>query len=154
MHLHGGVAAASSSTGTRTTRSPTARSGCTSTSNVARSATLWYHDHVHGETHLTLFAGLAGFYLLDDKNDQALDLPQGDYDVPLMIQDRSFNADGSFRYRFDLDRGFRGDTILVNGAVAPRMKVERRPYRLRFLNASNARVQARAGQRAQDGQIG
>jgi FtsP/CotA-like multicopper oxidase with cupredoxin domain len=56
-----------------------------------------------------------------------------------MIQDRSFNADGSFRYRFDLDRGFRGDTILVNGAVAPRMKVERRLYRLRFPNASNAR---------------
>jgi len=108
--------------------------------NVARSATLWYHDHAHGETHLTLFAGLAGFYLLADKNDQALDLPQGDYDVPLMIQDRSFNADGSFRYRFDLDRGFRGDTILVNGAVAPRMKVERRIYRLRFLNASNARA--------------
>ena len=59
-----------------------------------------------------------------------------------MIQDRSFNADGSFRYRFDLDRGFRGDTILVNGAVAPRMKVERRLYRLRFLNASNARAYA------------
>ena len=57
-----------------------------------------------------------------------------------MITDRSFNADGSFRYRLDLDRGFRGDTILVNGAVAPRMKVERRLYRLRFLNASNARA--------------
>ena len=57
-----------------------------------------------------------------------------------MIQDRSFNADGSFRYRVDLDRGFRGDTILVNGAVAPRMKVERRKYRLRFLNAANARA--------------
>ena len=57
-----------------------------------------------------------------------------------MITDRAFNADGSFRYRLDLDRGFRGDTILVNGAVAPRMQVERRLYRLRFLNASNARA--------------
>ena len=96
--------------------------------------------------------GWPAFYLLDDQNDKQLDLPQGDYDVPLMIQDRSFNADGSFRYRFDLDRGFRGDTILVNGAVAPRMKVERRLYRLRFLNAvQRARVQARARQRAQDG---
>ena len=57
-----------------------------------------------------------------------------------MITDRSFNKDGSFRYKVDLDRGFRGDTILVNGAVAPRMKVERRLYRLRFLNASNARA--------------
>jgi spore coat protein A len=107
--------------------------------NVAHSATLWYHDHAHGETHLTLFAGLAGFYLLDDPDDKHFDLPQGDYDVPLMITDRSFNKDGSFRYRFDLDRGFRGDTILVNGAVAPRMKVERRLYRFRILNASNAR---------------
>ena len=56
-----------------------------------------------------------------------------------MIKDRSFNADGSFRYRFDLDRGFRGDTILVNGAISPRMRVQRRKYRLRFLNGSNAR---------------
>ena len=57
-----------------------------------------------------------------------------------MLTDRSFNVDGSFRYRTDLDRGFRGDTILVNGAVAPRMKVERRLYRFRFLNAANARA--------------
>jgi spore coat protein A, manganese oxidase len=108
--------------------------------NPGRSATLWYHDHAHGETAKTLFAGLAAFYLLEDPEEEPLALPQGDYDVPLMIQDRSFNVDGSFRYRFDLDRGFRGDTILVNGAVAPRMKVERRLYRLRFLNASNARA--------------
>jgi FtsP/CotA-like multicopper oxidase with cupredoxin domain len=108
--------------------------------NVQRQATLWYHDHAHGETARTLFAGLAGFYLLDDPADAELELPQGAYDVPLMIQDRSFSADGSFRYRVDLDRGFRGDTILVNGAVAPRMTVERRLYRLRFLNAANARA--------------
>jgi FtsP/CotA-like multicopper oxidase with cupredoxin domain len=54
--------------------------------NVARSATLWYHDHAHGETHLTLFAGLAGTYILDDPNDDALELPTGKYDVPLMIR--------------------------------------------------------------------
>jgi FtsP/CotA-like multicopper oxidase with cupredoxin domain len=107
--------------------------------NVARSATLWYHDHAHGQTHITLFAGLAGFYLLDDRNDRHLDLPTGEYDIPLMIQDRAFNADGSFRYKFNLDVGFRGDTILVNGAVAPRLKVERRLYRFRILNASNSR---------------
>ena len=108
--------------------------------NVQRAATLWYHDHAHGETAQTLYAGLAAFYIVDDPDEEDLELPHGDYDVPLMIQDRSFNADGSFRYRVDLDRGFRGDTILVNGAVAPRMKVERRLYRLRFLNASNARA--------------
>ena len=76
------------------------------------------------------------------RRDAALELPQGDYDVPLMIMDRAFNADGSFRYKLDVDRGYRGDTILVNGQIAPRMKVQRRLYRLRFLNASNARPYA------------
>jgi spore coat protein A len=109
-------------------------------SNVQHSATLWYHDHAHGETAKTLFAGLAAFYIVEDPDeDDALELPRGDYDVPLMIQDRAFNADGTFRYRVDIDRGFRGDTLLVNGAIAPRMKVERRLYRLRLLNSSNAR---------------
>ena len=120
--------------------------------NVQHSATLWYHDHAHGETAKTLFAGLAAFYILDDPDDKQFDLPQGDYDVPLMLTDRSFNVDGSFRYRTDLDRGFRGDTILVNGAVAPRMKVERRLYRLPLpQRRQRARLRARAGQRAQDG---
>ena len=139
VHLHGGVTEPQFD-GHPHDFIPTGTERLYKYPNVARSATLWYHDHAHGETHLTLFAGLAGFYILDDKDDAALDLPQGKYDVPLMIQDRSFNADGSFRYRFDLDRGFRGDTILVNGAVAPRMTVERRIYRLRILNASNARA--------------
>jgi spore coat protein A len=108
--------------------------------NVQPAATLWYHDHSHGETARTLYAGLASFYLLHDPDvEEQLALPRGDYDVPLMIQDRSFNADGSLRFRVDLDRGFRGDTILVNGAVAPRMRVQRRLYRFRILNASNAR---------------
>ena len=57
----------------------------------------------------------------------------------MVIQDRAFNADGSFRYKLDVDRGYRGDTILVNGQIAPRLKVHRRLYRLRFLNGSNAR---------------
>ena len=70
---------------------------------------------------------------------QELELPQGEYDVPLVIADHAFNKDGSFRYAENVDLGFRGDTILVNGAVSPRMAVERRLYRLRFLNASNAR---------------
>lgn len=107
--------------------------------NHGRAATLWYHDHAHGETHLTLYAGLAAFYLLEDKRERSLGLPRGKFDVPLMIQDRAFNDDGSFLYEPNLDRGFYGDTILVNGAIAPRMAVKRRLYRLRFLNASNAR---------------
>ena len=78
-------------------------------------------------------------YVLEDDLERELDLPQGEYDVPIVIADHAFNKDGSFRYAENVDLGFRGDTILVNGAVSPRMRVERRKYRLRFLNASNAR---------------
>jgi spore coat protein A len=71
--------------------------------------------------------------------DSLTGLPRGAYDVPIVIADHAFNRDGSFRYADAIDVGFRGDTILVNGAVSPRMRVKRRKYRLRFLNASNAR---------------
>jgi FtsP/CotA-like multicopper oxidase with cupredoxin domain len=107
--------------------------------NDQDAATLWYHDHAHGANARTIYFGLAGFYLLEDDVERDLDLPRDAYDVPLLIQDRSFNRDGSLRYAEDIDRGFLGDTILVNGAVAPRMRVERRLYRFRFLNGSNAR---------------
>ena len=59
-----------------------------------------------------------------------------------MIQDRAFADDGSFKYLPNADTGFLGDTLLVNGAVVPRMRVKRRRYRLRFLNGSNAREYA------------
>ena len=78
-------------------------------------------------------------YILEDDLETELGLPQGEFDVPLVIADHAFNKDGSFRYAENVDLGFRGDTILVNGAVSPRMAVQRRKYRLRFLNASNAR---------------
>jgi spore coat protein A len=107
--------------------------------NGQRAATLWYHDHAHMQTAETLYAGLAGFYLLSDEKERSLHLPQGEFDVPVAIQDRSFNDDGSFRYVPNLDFGFYGDTILVNGAIAPRMTVKRRKYRFRLLNGSNAR---------------
>ena len=141
VHLHGGVTAPEFD-GHPHDAIPDGTDRVYRYPNVQRAATLWYHDHAHGETAKTLFAGLAAFYLLEEEDED--ELPRGSYDVPLMITDRSFNADGSFRYRVDLDRGFRGDTILVNGAVAPRMRVERRLYRLRFLNASNARAYALA----------
>ena len=139
VHLHGGVNPPSSD-GYPSDIFANGTSKTYMYPNVQSSASLWYHDHSHGETARTLFAGLAGMYVLEDPDDEKLGLPSGDYDVPLMIQDRSFNSDGSLRFRVDLDRGFHGDTILVNGAVAPRMTVERRLYRFRILNASNARA--------------
>jgi spore coat protein A, manganese oxidase len=107
--------------------------------NQQDAASLWYHDHAHGRTSRTLYYGLLAMYVLEDDLERELDLPAGDYDVPIVIADHSFNRDGSFRYVENIDVGFRGDTILVNGAVSPRMRVERRRYRLRFLNASNSR---------------
>ena len=108
--------------------------------NDQDAAPLWYHDHAHGRTARTLYYGLVGSYVLDDDREEELDLPRGEYDVPIVLADHAFNRDGSLRYAENVDVGFLGDTILVNGAVAPRMRVERRIYRLRFLNASNARI--------------
>jgi spore coat protein A len=107
--------------------------------NHQDAATLWYHDHAHGRTAHTLYYGLLAMYVLEDDLERELELPAGDYDVPIVIADHAFNKDGSFRYVENVDLGFRGDTILVNGAVSPRMAVERRKYRLRLLNASNSR---------------
>lgn len=111
--------------------------------NTQRGATLFYHDHSHGQTGLHVYHGLAGSYLIDDPEEDSLGLPRGDYDVPLLIQDRVFNADGSFHYQLDgnsREAGFLGDTILVNGVVQPFFKVARRKYRFRIVNASNARM--------------
>jgi spore coat protein A len=120
--------------------------------NEQSAATLWYHDHRMGFTGPDMWRGLAGFYLVTDEVEEALPLPTGDRDVPLMLTDRSFNADGSFAYP-SVDStlmetpgvtgsymsGVLGDVILVNGVAWPYMEVERARYRLRFLNASNAR---------------
>ncbi len=118
--------------------------------NVMRPCTLWYHDHALGITRLNVYAGLAGFYLIRDQQERLLNLPHGKFDIPLMIQDKSFHVDGSLSYPIqpdtpvaDLDvsiaPAFLGDTILVNGKVWPYLDVEARKYRFRVLNASNTR---------------
>ncbi len=120
--------------------------------NAQEPTTLWYHDHALGLTRLNVLMGLAGFYLLRDPRNP-LDkpssvLPQGKFEIPLAIQDRSFNTDGSFAYPSDGVNPevhpywvpeFFGDTILVNGKVWPNLDVEPRQYRFRVLNGSNAR---------------
>ncbi len=118
--------------------------------NVQQAATLWYHDHALGITRLNVYAGLAGFYILRDDCEDRLNLPAGKYEIPLVIQDRSFNPDGSLFYPRqpekpvpDVDPSvvpeFFGDTILVNGKVWPYLEVEPRKYRFRLLNGSNSR---------------
>jgi FtsP/CotA-like multicopper oxidase with cupredoxin domain len=105
-----------------------------------RAATLWYHDHAMGRTGPNVWRGLSGFHLVHDDEEDALSLPSGERDLPLMITDRSFAEDGSFRYQTAGHmNGVLGDVILVNGAAWPVHEVDRAHYRLRFLNASNAR---------------
>lgn len=118
--------------------------------NHQPGATLWYHDHAMSLTRLNVYSGLAGFYLLRDTLEDRLNLPSGDYEVPLMIQDRSFNEDGSLFYpdspnppvavRPSITPGVLGNTITVNGKVWPYLSVEPRKYRFRILNASNRRA--------------
>ena len=139
--------------------------------NDQPAATLWYHDHALGVTRVNVYAGLAGFYLLrggeGDLPDGVLPGPApalGDppgkrhYEIPIVIQDRSFNADGSFF--FPASRAFAGyagpyvpdtdvppiwnpeflaDAIVVNGRTWPVLPVEQRRYRFRFLNGSGDR---------------
>ncbi|MFW2387110.1 MAG: lysyl oxidase family protein [Polyangiales bacterium] len=103
-------------------------------------ATLWYHDHALGITRLNVYMGLAGFYLIRDAFEQSLGLPDGEYEVPLVIQDRSFNVDGSFRYPEQWQETFFGDHNLVNGKVSPYLNVKQGKYRFRVLNGANSRT--------------
>lgn len=139
--------------------------------NTQRATTLWYHDHTLGMTRLNVYAGPAGFWLIRDAYEDSLNLPGpaprlGDpagtkyYEIPIVIQDRSFNSDGSLFYpdsrRFfeDYPEGpfnpgttvspiwnpeFFGNTIVVNGSTWPYLDVEPRKYRLRLLNGCNTR---------------
>jgi spore coat protein A len=107
-----------------------------------RAATLWYHDHSMGRTGANIWRGLAGFHLVRDDEEDALPLPRGERDVPLMITDRSFRADGAMTYpgmHDGYENGVLGDVILVNGAPWPVLAADPARYRLRLLNASNAR---------------
>lgn len=105
--------------------------------NHERSAMLWYHDHGMGMTSVNVYAGLAGLYLVRDPADERLGLPQGEFEVPLILQDRTFGRDGSLAYTMTQRES--EDTPVVNGKAYPFLAVEPRRYRLRILNASNAR---------------
>ncbi|WP_225846181.1 multicopper oxidase family protein [Streptomyces sp. HPF1205] len=102
-----------------------------------RSSMLWYHDHAMGMTTVNVYAGLAGLYLVRDPADDGLGLPRGEFEVPLILQDRTFHADGSLAYTMTQRDG--EDTPVVNGKAYPFLEVEPRRYRLRVLNASNER---------------
>ena len=108
-----------------------------------RAGTFWYHSHLDQKTGEQVYKGLAGMIIIDDDSD-SLDLPN-DYgidDIPLIVQDRSFNPDGSFRYvgmHRDVMTGMYGDRLLINGCINPVFSATRQKLRLRILNGANAR---------------
>jgi spore coat protein A len=118
--------------------------------NSQQAATLWYHDHALGTTRLNVYAGLSGFFFLRDGEERKLNLPAGDYEIPLILQDRTLDDQGQLVYAPTMDDAVRlppgvwgpmffGELPVVNGALYPYLNVEPRPYRLRVLNGSNSR---------------
>lgn len=105
------------------------------------AATLWYHPHHHGTTERQVYRGLGGMFIIDDDLSEASDLPAeyGVDDIPVIVTDRSFAADGSFAEDRRNAAGMLGETLLVNGAVDPEFHATRPLTRLRLLNASAAR---------------
>ncbi len=116
-----------------------------------RAATMWYHDHFLDFTGPNVYKGLAGFFLVFDELDTSdetgtrfpgtnLRLPSGAFDVPLVIQDKTFDAQGRLLFDTFEHDGFLGNQFVVNGKIQPYFEVQRRKYRFRLLNGSNARV--------------
>jgi spore coat protein A, manganese oxidase len=103
------------------------------------AVTQWYHDHRMDVTGRNVWNGLAGMFILDDAVDSALPLPKGEFDIPLVIADRTFDANNQIPYVFSINPGTLGDTWLVNGNPQPHFNVGDRKYRFRVLNASNRR---------------
>ena len=110
---------------------------------VQPAATCWYHSHTHGKTGEQTYRGLAGLIIIDDEMADSLPLPRryGVDDLPVVIQDRTFDEQGRLVYSLhDADEdGWLGDTIVINGAVAPVANVPAGKVRLRLLNGANAR---------------
>jgi spore coat protein A len=120
--------------------------------NEQRASMVWYHDHALGNTRTNVYAGLAGAYIIRDNQDTGeagnpLGLPAGPYEIPLVLQDKTFNADGSMfyptqgvtAYHPQWVPEFFGDVAVINAKIWPFVDVEPRRYRLRIVNGSQSR---------------
>ena len=116
-----------------------------------RAGTYWFHPHPHGRTAYQAYMGLAGLIVVTDDEESSLTLPTGAYDVPLVLQDRTFDANNQLVYptgqmqgmgpdAMQQMMGFLGDRILVNGRPDVTLPVATRAYRLRLLNGSDSRI--------------
>lgn len=144
IHLHGGRVPPESDGYPENWYTP----GKTSVShypNEQESTLLWYHDHAMAMTRLNIYAGLFGLYVIRDAVEDALNLPKGQYEIPIALSDRTICRDGQLYYPVSGDPSrpwvpeFFGEAILVNGKLFPYLDVEPRKYRFRVLNCSNSR---------------
>lgn len=108
-----------------------------------RAGSYFYHSHAHGVTARQVYSGLAGLFIVSDDQEQALNLPSGAFDVPLVIQDRRFDGQNQLVYSAHMMQrmqGFLGDQILINGKPDYVLPVATCAYRLRLVNGSNSRI--------------
>jgi len=108
-----------------------------------RGGTYWFHPHPHEFTGPQVYSGLAGLFIVSDDEEEELNLPSGDAEIPIIIQDRTFNPDNQLVYLFSpMDRmtGFLGDEVIVNGKKNFSLDLDSKAYRLRLLNGSNSRI--------------
>jgi FtsP/CotA-like multicopper oxidase with cupredoxin domain len=149
LHLHGGNTAPSSDGHPEDTFMP-GQGHPYFYNNNQEAANLWYHDHALGLTRLNVYAGLAGAYWLRDQFDTGspgnpIGLPTGEYEVPIVVQDKLFDIDGNVAYPLGefgsiWSPEFFGDVAIVNGKAFPNLNVDRGLYRFRMINGSNSRV--------------
>ena len=115
--------------------------------NSQEAGTLWFHDHALGTTRIAVYAGLAGFYFLEDPSREPKGYPSGPYEIEMAIQDRMFDTNSQLYFPQQQKMQdhpfwgvyFEGNVATVNGAAFPYLKVEPRRYRFHLLNGSNHR---------------
>jgi spore coat protein A len=144
VHLHGAKAPPASD-GYPENWFATGKSAICHYPNHQDAAMLWYHDHALGINRLNVFAGLLGAFFVRDEFEDGLDLPRGEYEIPLVIYDRIFDLHAQLNYPVSDDAkkpwtpDVFGDAFIVNGKLFPYLEVEPRKYRFRLLNGANAR---------------
>ncbi len=109
-----------------------------------RAGTYWFHPHPHGRTGPQVYMGMAGLLLVTDEEESSLKLPEGDNDIPIVIQDKTFDNRNQLVYltggMMERMTGFLGEQVLVNGQPDFTLQVSTSVYRLRVLNGSNSRI--------------
>ena len=108
-----------------------------------RAGTYWYHPHPDKQTGAQVYYGLAGLFIIEDEAEEAFNLPVGEFDLPLVIHDRTFRQNGELQYvdnGHQIMVGFWANSVLINGQLNHTQNVSSQPYRLRLLNGSNARL--------------